>query len=59
MNAEPRAALVGEVPVKLSERAVMTEIVERAQSRAKATGSVVTMSDAVAAVRAGRDRHEP
>ena len=36
----------------------MAEIVERAQARAKATGSTVTMSNAVAAVRAGRDRHE-
>ena len=30
----------------------------RAQTRAKVTGSTVTMTDAVAAVRAGRDRHE-
>jgi len=36
----------------------MAEIIERAQARAKATGSTVTMPDAVAAVRAGRDRYE-
>lgn len=48
--------LLGEL-TKLSERPSMAEIVERAQARAKATGSTVTMSDAVAAVRAGRDRH--
>jgi hypothetical protein len=36
----------------------MAEIVARAQARAKAAGSTVTMSGAVAAVRAGRDRHE-
>jgi NADPH:quinone reductase-like Zn-dependent oxidoreductase len=35
------------------------EIVRRAQARAKATGSTVTMDDAVAAVRAARDRQEP
>ena len=49
--------LLGEL-TKLSERPSMAEIVERAQTRAKATGSTVTMLDAVAAVRAGRDRHE-
>ncbi len=36
----------------------MAEIVARNQSRARATGSTVTMSDAVAAVRAERDRRE-
>ena len=36
---------------KLAERPSMAEIVTRAQARAKATGSTVTMNDAVAAVR--------
>jgi len=36
----------------------MAEIVSRAQGRAKATGSTVTMDDAVAAVRAARDRRQ-
>ena len=49
--------LLGEL-TKLSERPSMAEIVARNQARAKATGSTVTMSDAVAAVRAERDRHE-
>jgi hypothetical protein len=49
--------LLGEL-TKLSERPSMAEIVARAQTRAKATGSTVTMADAVAAVRADRDRHE-
>lgn len=49
--------LLGEL-TKLSERPSMAEIIERAQARAKATGSTVTMPDAVAAVRAGRDRSE-
>jgi antitoxin FitA len=49
--------LLGEL-TKLSERPSMAEIIERAQARAKATGSTVTMPDAVAAVRAGRDRYE-
>ena len=42
-----------------AERPSMAEIVARAQARARATGSTVTMSDAVAAVRAARDRQEP
>jgi hypothetical protein len=37
----------------------MAEIVKRAQARAKASGSSVTMDDAVAEVRAARDRQEP
>ena len=49
--------LLGEL-TKLSERPSMAEIVARNQARARATGSTVTMSDAVAAVRAERDRHE-
>lgn len=49
--------LLGEL-TKLSERPSMAEIIERAQARAKATGSTVTMPDAVAAVRAGRDRYK-
>ena len=45
---------------KLAERPSMAEIVARAQARARATGSTVTMNtDAVAAVRAARDRQEP
>jgi len=43
---------------KLAERPSMAEIVRRAQARAKATGSTVTMDDAVAAVRAARDRRQ-
>jgi len=43
---------------KLAERPSMAEIVRRAQGRAKASGSMVTMDDAVAAVRAARDRQE-
>lgn len=43
----------------LAERPSMAEIVRRAQARAKASGSTVTMDDAVAAVRAARDRQEP
>ena len=41
---------------KLADRPSMAEIVRRAQARAEATGSTVTMDDAVAAVRAARDR---
>src|SRR5262249_8747049 len=41
---------------KLAERPTMAEIVRRAQARAAATGSTVTMDDAVAVVRAARDR---
>jgi hypothetical protein len=37
----------------------LAEIVARAQARARATGSTVTMNDAVAAVRAARDRQQP
>ena len=44
---------------KLAERPSMAEIVRRAQARARATGSTVTMEDAVAAVRDARDRREP
>ncbi|MGH3274622.1 MAG: hypothetical protein ACRDNZ_09950 [Streptosporangiaceae bacterium] len=36
----------------------MAEIVSRAQARARATGSTVTMDDAVAAVHAARDRRQ-
>ena len=60
MNGSRRAEgdeayLLGELS-KLAERPSMAEIVERAQARARATGSTVTMDDAVAAVRAERDR---
>lgn len=44
---------------RLAERPTMAEIVSRAQARAKASGSTVTMDDAVAEVRAARDRQEP
>ena len=50
-----QAYLLGELG-KLAERPSMADIVRRAQARANATGSTVTMEDAVAAVRAGRDR---
>jgi antitoxin FitA len=50
--------LLGEL-TRLAERPSMAEIVRRAQARAKAVGSTVTMDDAVAAVRAARDRQEP
>jgi hypothetical protein len=40
---------------KLAERPSMAEIVRRAQARARATGSTVTMDDAVAVVRDARD----
>jgi hypothetical protein len=53
-----QAYLLGEL-TKLAERPSMAEIVRRAQGRAKATGSTVTMNDAVDAVRAARDRQEP
>ena len=53
-----QAYLLGELS-KLAERPSMAEIVTRAQARARATGSTVTMNDAVAAVRAARDRQEP
>ena len=53
-----QAYLLGELS-KLAERPGMAEIVARAQARARATGSTVTMSDAVAVVRAARDRREP
>ena len=52
-----QAYLLGEL-TKLAERPNMAEIVRRAQARAKATGSTVTMSDAVDAVRAERDRRQ-
>ena len=55
--ANPRVCLLGEL-TKLSERPSMAGILARNQARARATGSTVTMSDACAAVRAGRDRHE-
>lgn len=44
---------------RLAEKPSMAEITQRAQARAKASGSTVTMQDAVAAVRAVRDRQEP
>ena len=50
--------LLGEL-TKLAERPSMAEIVRRAQARAKASRSTVTMNDAVAAVRATRDRQDP
>jgi hypothetical protein len=53
-----QAYLLGEL-TKLAERPSMAEIIKRAQGRAKAAGSIVTMDDAVAAVRAARDRPEP
>ena len=53
-----QAYLLGELS-KLAERPSMAEIVARAQARARTTGSTVTMDDAVAAVRAARDRQEP
>lgn len=49
--------LLGEL-TKISERPTMADIVARAQARAEASGSTVTMQDAVAAVRAGRDGEE-
>ena len=49
--------LLGEL-TRLAERPTMAEIVKRAQARAKASGSSVTMDDAVAEVRAVRDRQE-
>lgn len=52
-----QAYLLGELS-KLAERPSMAEIVRRAQARAKATGSTVTMDDAVAVVRAARDRRQ-
>ena len=52
------AYLLGEL-TKLAERPSMAEIVRRAQERAKASGSTVSMEDAVTAVRAERDRQEP
>ena len=52
-----QAYLLGELS-KLAERPSMAEIVKRAQARAKATGSTVTMDDAIAAVRAERDRRQ-
>ena len=53
-----QAYLLGELS-RLAERPSMAEIVARAQARARATGSTVTMNDAVAAVLAARDRQEP
>ena len=53
-----QAYLLGEL-TKLAERPSMAEIVRRAQGRARSSGSTVTMDDAVAAVRAARDRQEP
>jgi antitoxin FitA len=50
--------LLGEL-TKLAERPSMADIVRRAQERAKASGSTVTMEDAVAAVRAARNRDNP
>jgi hypothetical protein len=53
-----QAYLLGELS-KLAKRPSMAEIVARAQARATATGSTVTMNDAVAAVRTARDQQEP
>jgi hypothetical protein len=50
--------LLGEL-TKLAEHPSMAEIIRRAQARAEASGSTVTMEDAVAAVRAVRDRNDP
>jgi antitoxin FitA len=50
--------LLGEL-TRLAERPSMAEIAQRAQARATASGSTVTMQDAVAAVRSARDRQEP
>jgi len=50
--------LLGEL-TRLAERPSMAEITQRAQARARASGSTVTMRDAVATVRAVRDRQEP
>jgi len=52
-----QAYLLGEL-TKLAERPSMAEIVRRAQGRARASRSTVTMDDAVAAVRVARDRQE-
>jgi hypothetical protein len=52
-----QAYLLGELG-KLAQRPSMAEIVRRAQARAKATGSTVTMDDAVAAVREARDNRQ-
>jgi len=49
-----QAYLLGELG-KLAGQPSMAEIIRRAQTRAEATGSTVTMDDAVAAVRATRD----
>jgi plasmid stability protein len=49
--------LLGEL-TKIAERPSMAEVVRRAQARAEASGSTVTMDDAVAAVRTARDRQE-
>jgi hypothetical protein len=53
-----QAYLLGEL-TRLAERPSMAEITQRAQDRARASGSTVTMQDAVAAVRAVRDRQGP
>jgi hypothetical protein len=53
-----QAYLLAEL-TRLAERPSMAEIVRRAQERARASGSTVTMDDAVAAVRAAREREEP
>lgn len=53
-----QAYLLAEL-TRLAERPSMAEIVRRAQERAKASGSTVTMEDSVAAVRAARDRSAP
>jgi len=52
-----QAYLLGEL-TRLSARPSMAEIIQRARARAEATGSSATMADAVAEVRAGRDRDE-
>ncbi len=53
-----QAYLLGEL-TRLAERPSMAEIIQRAQARARASGSTVTMQDAVATIRASRDRQEP
>jgi hypothetical protein len=52
-----QAYLLGELS-RLAERPSMADIVRRAQARAEAAGSTVTMDDAVTAVRDARDRRQ-
>lgn len=53
-----QAYLLGELS-KLAERPSMAEIVRRAQDRAKATGSTVTMNDAVEVDRTAASAEQP